>query len=453
MSSILATRLQRAALRRMRTAILTMVIAVLWTWMATAQEIPGADRDDFVTASLLIADPTEEVYSVFGHASLHMECPSAQLDYVFSFDINGYEESLPTLFTGRAHAGFIAHKTSDFLSEKQAEGRGIREYKLNLTPKEKQELWRALDEDVARGFERTFTLTNNCTSMTLQKIYECLQGERLVFAPWQGDMTLDNGSYVSRILDGSPWLQFTAVSLLGTYHKGIYDQESRLTPQALADNLRRASFVSDSTGMRRQAISEEGHWLVKPSSASQSALASESATSHSWFTPTVCGWLLLILTVLVTVGEWKYDLRPLAYGFDIILAVLQALAFAIILYVCLSTEALGIYWNWLLLPTLPLPLLRLIAAACSRGHSRKQAAQQRSGNSKQPSSRQEKAEQDKEQPSSRLTPSHLIGNAYSIMLLVMVAIMIASPRFLPAATLFVVALWIRDCSWVAKRRW
>ena len=41
------------------------------------------DSDEFVTASLLISAPLKVLYSVFGHATLRMECPTHDLDFIY----------------------------------------------------------------------------------------------------------------------------------------------------------------------------------------------------------------------------------------------------------------------------------------------------------------------------------------------------------------------------------
>ena len=39
---------------------------------------------DFVEVSLLVCDPGEILYSAFGHAMLHLKCPTFGLDYIFT---------------------------------------------------------------------------------------------------------------------------------------------------------------------------------------------------------------------------------------------------------------------------------------------------------------------------------------------------------------------------------
>ena len=41
---------------------------------------PDRMADDFITASLVIAEPGEVMYSILGHAALHMLCPHYNLD-------------------------------------------------------------------------------------------------------------------------------------------------------------------------------------------------------------------------------------------------------------------------------------------------------------------------------------------------------------------------------------
>ena len=42
--------------------------------------------EDFVTVSLLVADPGKAVYSTMGHSCLRMQCPTFGLDYCFTYE-------------------------------------------------------------------------------------------------------------------------------------------------------------------------------------------------------------------------------------------------------------------------------------------------------------------------------------------------------------------------------
>lgn len=105
--------------------------------ISQASAATSQDSTHFVTASLMVISPGNEIYSVFGHCVLHMQCPSKHLDYVYTFET---EPNYLKFFAGKSKACFVAVPTHEFLQQYKAEGRGVTEYELNLTPHEKQEL-------------------------------------------------------------------------------------------------------------------------------------------------------------------------------------------------------------------------------------------------------------------------------------------------------------------------
>ena len=107
------------------------------------------DSSNFVTASLLVASPGEALYSSYGHCALRMECPVHNLDYCFSFEMK-FDDSLQdylSFFAGNVQSHIIAVPTIKYVDDYKKEGRGIKQYELNFSTHEKQELWRALDND------------------------------------------------------------------------------------------------------------------------------------------------------------------------------------------------------------------------------------------------------------------------------------------------------------------
>ena len=44
------------------------------------------NAEDFVIASVLIADPGTFMYSVLGHACIRLQCPTYGLDYCFTYE-------------------------------------------------------------------------------------------------------------------------------------------------------------------------------------------------------------------------------------------------------------------------------------------------------------------------------------------------------------------------------
>ena len=89
---------------------LLAVLAMLSAWVNGAHSSPNdsikvlPDSSNFVTASLLVATPTNTIYSVFGHATLRMECPVHHLDNVFTFEHDGSVDPFHTGIMGKANA-------------------------------------------------------------------------------------------------------------------------------------------------------------------------------------------------------------------------------------------------------------------------------------------------------------------------------------------------------------
>lgn len=164
------------------------------------------DSTRFVTASLMVISPGNEIYSVFGHCVLHMQCPSKDLDYVYTFET---EPNYLKFFAGKSKACFVAVPTQEFLQKYKAEGRGVTEYALNLTPHEKQELWRALDEDMEEGPTRRFTmLKSNCVSMSLFMVEQVLEKRYIDFSPNNWLLRMGNARVLHSCLRHSPWADF-----------------------------------------------------------------------------------------------------------------------------------------------------------------------------------------------------------------------------------------------------
>ena len=130
--------------------IVLLFLAPMVVW---AQEMSVAERnaahgfndtidrmaEDFVTVSLVVCDPDEVLYSTLGHAALHLECPIFDLDYIFSYESENVRDKIWTFMKGGLKMGMFAMTPDEFLESYRESGRGVREYKINLSPEQKQE--------------------------------------------------------------------------------------------------------------------------------------------------------------------------------------------------------------------------------------------------------------------------------------------------------------------------
>ena len=66
---------------------------------------------------------------------------------------------------------------------------------------------------------------------------------------------------------------------------------------------------------------------------------------------------LLLLTILLTLGEWLLKWKKLPLAFDIALFTMQTLMGLLLLYVLAFSNLFGGLWNWYLIVFNPLPFL------------------------------------------------------------------------------------------------
>ena len=111
--------------------------------------------------------------------------------------------------------------------------------------------------------------------------------------------------------------------------------------------LRKATFVNDSTGERRNVVTDAGVTLVESS-------GKDKATP---ITPVIVFSALLLLTLLVTIAEWLLQMQRLANVYDALLFTAQLLVCLLMLYVTFFSELFVSIWNWYLVVFLPFPLV------------------------------------------------------------------------------------------------
>ena len=88
--------------------------------------------EDFVIASLVVADPGTVLYSVLGHACIRLQCPAFGMDYCFSYESEDVRQRVFSFLAGKLMMGLFAIPIEDYCALYREDGRGVYEYKLNL---------------------------------------------------------------------------------------------------------------------------------------------------------------------------------------------------------------------------------------------------------------------------------------------------------------------------------
>lgn len=329
-----------------------IIFAFQYTHCLSAEETSPdtnvAERDDFVTASLVIGSPLPAIWSVFGHATLHMECPSEGLDYMFTFESDTNVDAFLTGVAGKAQAKYVAVPAQVYIDDARKEGRELRQYRLNLTLNERKELWRRLDEEMMAGAYRHFNLLyTSCVSTTVQTVESILQGEHLEWGPTPYLMTLCDGDYFRHAARLNPWTEFTFVTFFGTAYDHHGPFMRKVTPENLATLLSEARLVNDTTGESRPVLADAGTVLLPLGKSDYTAPPS----------PMLVFGALLVLTLLVTTIERLTGWKWLGTAYDLLLFMAQGLAALLLLYMTFGSELFPTRWNWYLLPMLPVPFV------------------------------------------------------------------------------------------------
>lgn len=298
----------------------------------------GIDRNDpnFVTASLLIMSPGDELYSCAGHACIRLECPTFNLDYCFSYESESVKEKVLTFFMGKLKMGMFAVATVDWLKNYENVGRGIIEYRLNLPPNVKQRLWKLLDDKVAEGPNLPYDyLRRGCAQSVLTILQEALKPYRMSVTSWPPQYKQTRREFViNSIQHTHPWNLFFLQAICGAeLDRNVSNTQKVLLPGDLLALLREAKVDG------RAVIDGEGDKL----------LTAKPMKAPSVFTPIVASALFFAVAAanIVLKSTW------LEGGF----LAFQALLGVFFTYLIFFSNLPATSWHWLIVPFNLLPAI------------------------------------------------------------------------------------------------
>ena len=306
------------------------------------------DSSNFVTASLLVASPGEALYSSYGHCALRMECPRYRLDYCFSFEMK-FDDTLGdylSFFSGNVDSHINAVPTQQYINYYRKEGRGIIQYELNYTTKEKQELWRTLDNDyIDEQFRKYNLIENNCSSILFATILNAPIDRKVEFGKMPEHFNLKNGSMVRHDAHLSPWTQFLDISFLGTESDNYCGIVNKISPESFGPVIKNIMLVDDA-GAKTPLFKGE-----------KELLPTKLTVKPTRWSPTLIFSILLILVSIVSIINYLGKCKKFGKGLDVSLLVLQTIIGLLLIYTSFVSGLFGKNWNWYLILFNPLPLI------------------------------------------------------------------------------------------------
>ena len=224
--------------------LIGLCLLILSSVRAPGQEMTVAERNaaqgfndtidrlapDFVTVSLVVCDPDEVLYSTLGHAALHLQCPTFDLDYVFSYESENVRDKIWTFLKGDLKMGMFALPTDSFLLTYQYSGRGVSEYTINLSPAQKQKLWEIMDNHVMEGANIPYDYFHRgCAKSVVHVMHEALGKSAIHYAPWPDKYTKQTQREIVRnFINDAPWEEFLMYFLVGVEGDKPYPCEQKL---------------------------------------------------------------------------------------------------------------------------------------------------------------------------------------------------------------------------------
>lgn len=291
--------------------------------------------EDFVTVSLLVADPGTYLYSVFGHMCIRMQCPTFQLDNCYSYDMAACDNNILDFFKGKLKMGLFCYPTGEYCSEYAREGRGIYEYQLHLPPYTKQELWRILDETAAKGANVAYDYYNHSCAI------ECVRFIKRAL----GDITIkyDESSFTysptgrelgKKYTDIAPWTQFMFCVIAGSdVDVPLRGDKQLVIPVDVVDAWKKATI----------------NGITLLDSTPNVLIEGKPQLANYRFTPMLLAMLILCLSIANLFWSKPY--------FDWIMLATQTAVGGLLMYMIFISDICCTSWTWLLIPFNILPLI------------------------------------------------------------------------------------------------
>ena len=304
--------------------------------------------EDFITASLVVCDPGSLLFSAFGHAVLHLQCPAFDKNYVFSYESEEKRGNWLRFLRGDLKEGMFGIPADMYFHDCSIEKRGVVEYELNLTPKQKQELWRNMDELVARGAELPYDYyTRGCALTIVNVVKQALQGQLIEYGEWSSkfDGTLRELGYECVTKAHQPWNRFVLMTLAGSGidNPRIPKEKKLIVPADLAEVWQHATIDG------KPLLNKEPHVIVTPVPEKQDA----------WCTPLRISIVLLVLALCSLVTLWLPHRSWQIVGdvIDYSILTIVTLIGTIVTYTVFFSTLPCTRWNWLIIPFNILPAL------------------------------------------------------------------------------------------------
>lgn len=306
------------------------------------------EAEDFILVNLVVCDPGTTLFSSFGHLMLHLQCPTFDMDYLYTYESEDIQSNWLRFLKGDLKMGMFVLRPDTLFSMYRADKRGVREYALHLSPRQEMDLWRIMDKLAAKGIDQPYDYYNQgCAISIVQVVEKALKGKCIEYAAWPDkfDGTLRELGYECVSKANLPWNRFALMTLAGSDidNPHIAKEQKLIAPSDLVEVWQNATIEG-------QPLLDKEAKIISPSSE-------EAKTIRC--TPILISVLLLALALLSLATKWMPQRGWHVLGNSIdytILGIITLLGIVITYTVFISTLPCT-RWNWLIIPFNFLPAI------------------------------------------------------------------------------------------------
>lgn len=212
---------------------------------------------DSASISLITCDPADMAYALYGHTAIRVNDPAQDIDYAFNYGVFDFDSPNFLYRFTKGETDYILGVTlfAHFLREYKTRKSGVTEQVLNLSEKEKQQVWEALLENSKsenRMYRYNF-LFDNCATRPRILLEKSVAG-RIEYQQILPETTFRE--LIHHCNRNHRWLTFGIDLALGAPLDEPIGQEPQLfLPDKLMLVFEKASIVQ-SDGERKKLVSE-----------------------------------------------------------------------------------------------------------------------------------------------------------------------------------------------------
>lgn len=198
----------------------SVVKLIVLSIFLVASKVSAQYPTDSVNISLLTLTPGEETYAAFGHSALRVHDPRQGFDYVYNYGTFDFSTPnfYPKFLFGKLLYSLSVSNYQEFYEAYKSWGQGMWEQPLNLTSKEKWQLFSNLQTNYRREnrFYRYAFFRDNCSTRIRDIVEQSVDGKVVYDSSYCKNHESFRQLFTAYLDFREPWALFGMDIMMGT---------------------------------------------------------------------------------------------------------------------------------------------------------------------------------------------------------------------------------------------